>query len=624
MGQGETLKPGFTAAQGIVYKKFIKEYKLYTRDCKEQVIKLSLAFLCLFCLFSNELQANPQAAEENRLIPLSGEWMYRWGGSRSDISGPSGWEPIDFPSNPPDRNGRTYVWFAYTLPDVQMKDPRLFVHSIDINGMFYLDGKEIYRFGDFDEPRQEGTFRGWPWHLIELPDSFGGKRLTVQVFSDYRDIGLWGDLFLGSGYNQLRRIYRKDAFGIMVWTISIIIFIVFIVIFFFSPFQTSSLYLALITLSLSLYVLAHTYLKQYLLNAPLFWEFVKIETVLAVFIFISLFIKQIIGRQIKTVSTMLWITCAAGCTVIPGLVFSGLVDMVHIYTVVDVISVAAMAVLAVFTIRAGSRGKREAQIIFVNFLIMGAIGLFSIMVSNGVFPYTSGIKYIMLFQFSLGLAFVLGRRFFRIYQKWGSYASRLKLRTRELCSLNADLEAKVRERTRQLEEANITLVQEKESLHITSITDGLTGLYNRAHIDSQLVQMVSEAGRYQRCLSVILFDIDNFKQINDSHGHAFGDEVLRRVAQIFREVLRDSDIPARYGGEEFLIILPETDLKQAFTVADRIRTIIESLPWESDVRVTISGGVAELNDELYMDLVEKADRNMYKAKQAGKNAVIDS
>jgi diguanylate cyclase (GGDEF)-like protein len=203
------------------------------------------------------------------------------------------------------------------------------------------------------------------------------------------------------------------------------------------------------------------------------------------------------------------------------------------------------------------------------------------------------------------------------------YSTKLQAQSEELSTLNQSLEQKVQERTRQLEVANRQLREEKVTLQITSITDGLTGLYNRTYALERFDQEVSAARRYRKKLSVIMFDLDHFKRVNDFFGHQIGDSVLQRVAQIFRYTLRDSDLIGRYGGEEFLIVLPETDCMEATFVAERIRRDVETQKWsETRLEVTISGGVAEYGGGNAEQLIRRADSLMYQAKQLGRNRIV--
>lgn len=191
----------------------------------------------------------------------------------------------------------------------------------------------------------------------------------------------------------------------------------------------------------------------------------------------------------------------------------------------------------------------------------------------------------------------------------------------EMERFNAQLDARVRERTRALEEANSKL----ESL---STTDALTGIFNRRNFDEKLNYEFARAMRYETALSCIMFDIDFFKKVNDTHGHVFGDEVLRMIGNTLRVELRIHDIYARYGGEEFVVLLPETEAECARTVAEKIRHSIAQKTVSQNglsVNVTVSLGVAALDRDFMKtgrDLVEKADRAMYNAKNSGRNRTI--
>lgn len=165
-----------------------------------------------------------------------------------------------------------------------------------------------------------------------------------------------------------------------------------------------------------------------------------------------------------------------------------------------------------------------------------------------------------------------------------------------------------------------------------AITDSLTDLYNRRQFNRLVEAEISKARRYSRPLSVIMFDIDFFKRINDTFGHTIGDIVLKIVARVTKKTLRVSDIPARYGGEEFIILLPETAALKAAVIAERLRRQIEltTAQGEECPAVTASFGVSEyLFEEMNSSPIELAvsrflenvDRALYASKNAGKNRV---
>jgi diguanylate cyclase (GGDEF)-like protein len=128
--------------------------------------------------------------------------------------------------------------------------------------------------------------------------------------------------------------------------------------------------------------------------------------------------------------------------------------------------------------------------------------------------------------------------------------------------------------------------------------------------------------RYNEPLSLIMFDIDNFKEINDTYGHSVGDYVLKKIADITRETIRMNDYFVRWGGEEFIIISPETNLEKVHALAERLRRTIESYRFNKVGKVTVSFGVTEIKKEDTEDtFVKRADKVMYEAKIGGKNRV---
>lgn len=158
-----------------------------------------------------------------------------------------------------------------------------------------------------------------------------------------------------------------------------------------------------------------------------------------------------------------------------------------------------------------------------------------------------------------------------------------------------------------------------------SVKDALTGCFNRAHTLEILDGELARARRSSTALSVVMFDVDYFKTINDTHGHTCGDAVLAAVGQRMRHVLRRSDVRCRYGGDEFLVVLPETGPSGALRVAESLRAEMEQIQVQSGARLspTISVGVAtaQAGETAGTALIERADRALYEAKAAGRNCV---
>lgn len=165
----------------------------------------------------------------------------------------------------------------------------------------------------------------------------------------------------------------------------------------------------------------------------------------------------------------------------------------------------------------------------------------------------------------------------------------------------------------------------EEELRTTSFTDALTGLYNRRYLYQQLAHEIELAGRYHHPLSIILFDLDFFKRVNDTFGHNVGDDVLVCVSGVLQSCIREVDTAGRHGGEEFLVILPHADLDKATEVAERIRDSVAKIEWSvPDLEMSISGGVAQHCGEHLDAWIDVADRRLYMAKHAGRNRVLSS
>lgn len=174
---------------------------------------------------------------------------------------------------------------------------------------------------------------------------------------------------------------------------------------------------------------------------------------------------------------------------------------------------------------------------------------------------------------------------------------------------------------RQLEAKNNLLIKKLEEM---AIKDPLTGLYNHRHLHKCLNEEIARSTRYHHSFLVLMADVDNFKSVNDSHGHLFGDFVLKRVSRLLEDNLRMTDTVFRYGGEEFFAILPETDKAQALPVVERLLDGMRSYDFSCEghkARITLSIGMAIFPDEAKdgSGLIGLSDRRLFRAKQAGRD-----
>jgi len=184
---------------------------------------------------------------------------------------------------------------------------------------------------------------------------------------------------------------------------------------------------------------------------------------------------------------------------------------------------------------------------------------------------------------------------------------------------------KIRNAEKSLQKTLAKLEEKNRLLEVLADTDGLTGLYNHRYLINILSYNMNIAKRYSSPLSIIMFDIDHFKYVNDTYGHITGDKILKLVASTFRDYLRNVDIVGRYGGEEFLIILQNTNLKGCIKAAELLRKQIEKkviTERGNNITITISGGVCEYKIGYNLpSYISTADKLLYTAKKNGRNRI---
>ncbi len=194
--------------------------------------------------------------------------------------------------------------------------------------------------------------------------------------------------------------------------------------------------------------------------------------------------------------------------------------------------------------------------------------------------------------------------------------------TRAMADNNQNLNSKLKQSTQQIE----VLHKDLDTARSESNTDSLTSLANRKKFDSEMRKSLDNMREKGTDLTLLIVDIDHFKNFNDTYGHQTGDQILRLVAQTLKNSLKGADLPARYGGEEFAVILPNTNKNDAFTVAEQIREaiaakeLIKRSTGANLGRLTVSIGIAQAtHDDIAATLIERSDKSLYRAKGAGRN-----
>ncbi|MFN8446815.1 MAG: GGDEF domain-containing protein [Caldilineaceae bacterium] len=222
---------------------------------------------------------------------------------------------------------------------------------------------------------------------------------------------------------------------------------------------------------------------------------------------------------------------------------------------------------------------------------------------------------------------------FGMLMRYHTYMTRmiveLKVKNAELEQARDTLEDTVRKRTQDLLVTIDDLERSRNEIQTLAITDGLTGVFNRRHFMELAARATSPSTNDASDLSIILFDVDDFKQVNDTYGHQYGDLLLQEICNTIKEILRDGDIFARYGGEEFIILLPNTTQETACALAESIRSQVEQRSVVRDQQVlkaTLSIGITtSVNGKHSLDkLLKLADQAQYRAKSNGKNCICSS
>ena len=559
---------------------------------------IAVAALLVLIVFSQRIPGDA--------VRLDSGWQYTWEDlSVSQVtSGAGAWSDIGYPSNPFGRDGRSFVWFRRELPREMVEDPHLFVFSVDTAARVYVDGRLVHRSNDWsgDEPPE---FSGWPPNVIELPDDYGGRTIAVRVASDYRDIGLWGTIFLGSERTIYKSILVRDLPLLTIVVICIAALVIMTALMKPKP-SKSGVALGVLLLVLAVAVASSAFARVVLLDDPYLWFVVETNAYIAVVGLAALVIRSMVPRAFRMWTTVYLALAVATAFVANGGTLLGLVELHTFTAVIDALTVVGVVLVSVLLL-ASSVEQAENRFLIANFGIMGLLFVVSLLISYGAIPWVDNVVALVVFQFVAGLVYVFLRQYrFVVVQ---------------LEEMATTMEERIDERTRMLEEINRALAREREFFAEESRRDSLTGLYNRAYVDRVLDRLLDPDTAPPSGLCVAMVDLDHFKQVNDTCGHQAGDEALQRVARTLGDNLRGSEVLGRYGGEEFIIVFPETTADQALGIAERVRSALAADEASSETAVTASIGVAAYRGQPAHDLIAEADRALYEAKRAGRNRV---
>ncbi|TVP46179.1 MAG: GGDEF domain-containing protein [Halomonas sp.] len=568
---------------------------------------LLLLTLALLSAFSGALHADDSQQ------PLQ-HWEYRWGDSPIDADGTPLWlhrDTIDWqstasPSNPSGRGNHQHLWLRTTLPAGEWDDPVLYITSMNLIGQAYLNGELIYQYGEFDE-QGRGDFAGWPWHMIDLPESAAGQTLTFRLYSDYTSIGLWGEVKVMERIDVLKQVIHSSAKDLGVSAVVSVMAVLATIFAILGPDRRGFTAIALFGYASGLMLLAETPARQLIADGPLAWDTLRAASYYTLPIALGLLLSHWLEGATKRWINRLWILHLAYLTIAIGCVQLGLISLSITFPAFDLllaITLPLMLLLALFRFR---WLNLEQRLLVISFTFFASLLLADMAVAHGFVAWRSVPLSYGALAFLLAIAAIFLWHYRRTQQ--------------QLAVVNETLELQVATRTAELDQ----LVKELEGL---SFKDHLTGLHNRRHFHMVFDHECRRAKQMGSRLTLLMLDVDHFKRINDHFGHEAGDAVLVEIASFLRQHFRGMDIVCRFGGEEFIALLPTTCAASAYGRANDLLISMsqKSLVFNSTPlgHITLSCGVATYPDHTQdpQQLLRLADEALYRAKHAGRNRCV--
>ncbi|MGM0833463.1 MAG: GGDEF domain-containing protein [Pseudomonadota bacterium] len=566
-----------------------------------------LLILAAFVLLPGGLTAAAQP------LPLQ-NWEFRWGDSPLDSNNQpqwlhgnfSEWQSIDSPFNPPGREGHEHLWLRTTLPAGDWNDPVLFITSINLIGQVYLGDTLIYQYGEFDD-LGKGDFAGWPWHMIDLPQDAAGQPLTFRFYSYYTSIGLWGQIQVMERSDVLKQVIHDSTKDLAVSALVLVLAILATIFTLIGPERRGFSAIALFAYASGLMLIAETPARQLMADGALAWDILRAGSYYTLPVALGLLLSDWLEGTAKRWITRLWIIHLVYLVATMGLVQLGVISLSITFPIFDVMLAITLPMMLVLALMRFQRLKVEQRLLVVSFTFFAPLLLADMAVAHGFVTWRN-------VPLSYGtLAFTLANAAIFLWH--------YRHTQQQLAIANETLEQQVASRTADLDK----LVQELEGL---SFKDPLTGLHNRRHFDTAFDHHCQRAQQYASQLSVLMLDIDHFKQINDVFGHDTGDAVLVEVARLLRQHLRGLDVICRFGGEEFIALLPATS---QIAAESRANTLLASISQEIFThegtalrQITLSCGIATYPDHTRdpKKLLRLADEALYHAKHSGRNRCV--
>ena len=584
--------------------------------CSAQICGLTRLFAALLVFITCSLSA---ASVQTAPKLVDNGWQYYWG----DLPFADGWqfdtvnwEPTAEAANPEGRGDNQILWLKLQLPTAEWRNPYLFINSVDLTLQVFEQGKNIYQFGQIDAAGNS-QFAGWPWHLVPI-SAAESTTLYFRIFSDYSHIGLSGQVLIGNQADLLANIYARGLPGLFFILVVFIVGILGMLLGYIKKEQGGALSIGVLSLTLALMMLAENELVQLYLNAPLFWRHIAIFTYFMLPGCLAWGVYLWFERDVSWVVPVIGGISLLFTSTVAGLILFSEFSVINLYPVFDLLFILLVFGLLLVCLQKMSRvGVREGVIAF-GILALFISLLLDMLSAHGLIPWIGRMGQWGLIFFTFAMLAVYLIKDIRQQQR--------------LQVLSNELEAEVESRTAELQAS-------QQKLQFMARRDFLTGLLNRRAFMELASREVVNAIRYKRPLSLVLLDLDHFKNINDQYGHDTGDKVLKAVADVASSKSRQGDLVCRYGGEEFVLLLQDAELQSAQALTQRMQQAIREVSVRSGggetVSVTGSFGLIHYNsyqscegleqpddpEQLLHYLLIRADKMMYQVKSTGRDAL---
>ncbi|MGO2135335.1 GGDEF domain-containing protein [Marinobacter sp.] len=384
--------------------------------------------------------------------PLTEGWEYRWGDLPFNTGGtpdwaptqqPEQWHAIGFPSNPPDRNGRDQVWYRVTLPAGDFQEPVLYILSIDLITQVWLDGKNIYQYGTFDEEGR-GKFEGWPWHKIALPEDYENKVLYFRVYSGYTDIGLWGEISIMDHSELMLHILKSSLKDLFVAGFSLLVAMLALIFSMLQGGRKTLSSIALFALASSVMLVAESQASLLIVPNALFWNYLAAGGYYLLPVALWLMLDQWLGDRRSPATSLIWKLHLGYVVGSLSLALIGVVELSSTYPPFDVLLLLSFTAMGVLTVPRLRFFSGEQKLLVLACCIFGALLVVDMAVAHGMLPWVEVPISIGLLVFSLSVVLI----------SFWHYASTQQA----LQKLTVTLEQQVAERTEKAE----TLLQREQ------------------------------------------------------------------------------------------------------------------------------------------------------------------